>query len=110
LRSLIDRSALSTSSKALRKSFCPPTRSWPFSSISSRARRRRRRSLSDSPNSRIGCPLARRRRIVSSLEMLKATPGFAEGVPVPSGPGEAVERAALGNEGVKDAERLVPGF
>ena len=111
LRSLINRSALSTSSSAFRKSFCPPTRSWPFSSMSSSARRRRRRSLSDSPNSRIGWPLARRRRMVSSLEMLKATPAAGGGVPVPmSGAGEAVERAALGGEGTREVERLEPLF
>lgn len=114
LRSRISRSALSTSSSAFRKSFCPPTRSCPFSSMSSSARRRRRRSLSDSPKSRIGWPLPRRRRMVSSLEMLKATLAFAfdggGGVPPaaapPSGTGEAVEWA-LGKEGVRDTERLV---
>jgi hypothetical protein len=113
LRSRISRSALSTSSSAFRKSFCPPTRSCPFSSMSSSARRRRRRSLSDSPKSRIGWPLPRRRRMVSSLEMLKATLAFAfEGgggvhpAAPPSGTGEAVEWA-LGKEGVKDTERLV---
>jgi hypothetical protein len=38
--------------------------------MSSSARRRRRRSLSDSANRRMGWPLSRRRRIVSSFEML----------------------------------------
>ena len=63
-------SSSSTSSRALRKSFWPEVLSPPCSSMSSSARRRSRRSLSVSPNRRMGWPLLRRRRIVSSLEML----------------------------------------
>jgi hypothetical protein len=63
-------STLSTSSSAFLKSFWPPRLSDPFSSMSSRARSRSLRSLSDSPKRQIGCPLARRRRIVSSMETL----------------------------------------
>ena len=51
--------------------------------------------------------------MVSSLEMLNATPAAGGGVPVPvsSGAGEAVERAALGNdEGTGDVERPEPLF
>lgn len=109
-RSRISRSALSTSSNAFRKSFCPPTRSCPFSSMSSNARRRRRRSLSDSPKSRMGWPLARRRRMVSSLEMLKATLVFGGGVPPGRPPSGAGEAPALGSEGAKDVERLFSIF
>jgi hypothetical protein len=42
-------------------------------SCSSKARRRNLRSLSDSPNSLIGWPFDRKRRIHSSLEMLKVS-------------------------------------
>jgi hypothetical protein len=49
--------------------------------------------------------------MVSSLEMLKATPAAGGGVPVPvSGGGEAVERAAPGSEGTSEVERLEPLF
>ena len=48
---------------------------WPSvrSSISSRARKRSLRSLSDSPNRRIGWSFCLRRRMASALEMLKAS-------------------------------------
>ena len=69
-RSSFRFSSSSTSSRALRKSFWPEILSPPRSSMSSSALRRSRRSLSVSPNNRIGWPLARRRRIVSSLEIL----------------------------------------
>lgn len=56
--------------------------------MSSSARRRSLRSLSVSPNRRIGWPLARRRRIVSSLEMLNCPSLVVELVPsIPVGPG-----------------------
>ena len=81
-------SSSSTSSRALRKSFWPEVLSPPCSSISSSARRRSRRSLSVSPNRRMGWPLVRRRRIVSSLEMLNWPSLVVELIPlVPVGPG-----------------------
>jgi hypothetical protein len=42
-------------------------------SCNSKARRRNLRSLSDSPNSLMGRPFDRKRRIHSSLEMLKVS-------------------------------------
>lgn len=75
---LSSRSTFSTSSSAFLKSFWPLSRSWSFSSSSSSARRRSRRSLSDSPNRRTGWALARSRRIVSSLEMLKDDSGLGD--------------------------------
>jgi hypothetical protein len=42
-------------------------------SCNSRARRRNLRSLSDSPNSRIGWPFDRKRRIHSSLDILNVS-------------------------------------
>jgi hypothetical protein len=87
---------LSTSSRAFLKSFCPPCRSCSFSSMSSRARKRRRRSRSDSPNKRMGCPFTRKRRMASSLEILKVVDD--------DGSGDAVS-LALSGRGVPLAER-----
>ena len=70
-------STLSTSSSAFLKSFVPAF-SCPRSSMSSRARRRRRRSRSLSPKSRIGCPLARSRRMASLFGILNVLSKVAE--------------------------------
>jgi len=86
---LSSRSLFSTSSRAFLKSFWPPCRSWPFSSMSSRARSLRRRSLSDSPKRRMGWPLARNLRTVSSFEMLYADSG---------GLGDSVSRSFAVND------------
>ena len=95
----ISLSTFSTSSKAFLKSFCPPCRSVPRSSISSRARKRRRRSLSDSANRRIGWPFCRRRRIVSSFEMLNW---------VSDGAGESVSPLFMSLEPRRGAGESVP--
>ena len=98
-RSSFRFSPSSTSSRALRKSFWPEILSPPCSSMSSSARRRSLRSLSVSPNRRIGWPLPRRRRIVSSLEMLN-WPSLVVGL-VPLAPVDP---------GVSDADREVAAF
>jgi hypothetical protein len=54
-------------------------------SRSSRARRRNLRSLSVSPNNRIGWPLVRRRRIHSSFEILNVSDVEGSGVPLVEG-------------------------
>src|SRR5882762_8600444 len=89
LLAFISLSTFSTSSKAFLKSFCPPCRSDPRSSMSSSARKRKRRSLSDSANRRMGWPLSRRRRTVSSFEMLNCNSDGAGELLVKSPEGEA---------------------
>jgi hypothetical protein len=66
--------------------------------MSSRARSRSLRSLSDSPKSRIGWLLARRRLTVSSLDMLKDDSGL----------GDSVSRATDGDFEVKGEDGCSP--